>query len=107
MAIQTKEGLQGVGDAVAKKNALWGYFKNFEEMMQGRERIPKATVENNENTICFMVDKEQCHMEPVEPRIVWILSMGYEVDEITLDAYAQHLLSKLVDEKEERFSTFK
>ncbi|XP_059078088.1 uncharacterized protein LOC131876662 [Cryptomeria japonica] len=46
-------------------------------------------------------------METFEPRIVWILPMGYEVDEITLDTYAQHLLSKLVDENKERFGTFK
>lgn len=29
--------------------------------------------------------------------------MGYEVDEATLDAYAQHLLKAPVDEKEEKF----
>lgn len=46
-------------------------------------------------------------MEEVEPKTVWILLMGYQVDEITLDTYAQYLLSKLVDEKEERFGTFK
>ncbi|XP_059076448.1 uncharacterized protein LOC131875790 [Cryptomeria japonica] len=33
--------------------------------------------------------------------------MGYEVDEATLDAYAQHLLNTLVDTKEERFKTCK
>ncbi|XP_059073325.1 uncharacterized protein LOC131874100 [Cryptomeria japonica] len=33
--------------------------------------------------------------------------MGYEVDANTLDAFAQHLLSQLVDEKEERFGTYK
>lgn len=31
--------------------------------------------------------------------------MGYEVDEATLDAYAQHLLQTLEDEKEEKFCT--
>ncbi|XP_059073722.1 uncharacterized protein LOC131874389 [Cryptomeria japonica] len=33
--------------------------------------------------------------------------MGYEVDGNTLDTYAQHLLSISVDEKEERFGTYK
>ncbi|XP_059068979.1 uncharacterized protein LOC131859358 [Cryptomeria japonica] len=33
--------------------------------------------------------------------------MGYEVDGNTLDAYSQHLLSKLVDQKEEKFGTDK
>lgn len=69
MAVQIKEGLQG-GDTVARKSSLWGYFKLFQEMMQIRERIPKDIVEKYENIICFMVDKDQCHMEAIEPRIV-------------------------------------
>lgn len=44
-------------------------------------------------------------MEVVQPRTFWIMLMGYEVDEATLDAYAQHLLKALVDEKEEKFGT--
>lgn len=35
------------------------------------------------------------------------MPMGYEVDEVTLDSYAQHLLKALVDTKEERFRTCK
>lgn len=54
-----------------------------------------------------MVDKDQCHMEVLEPRTVWILSMGYEVDGQTLEVYAQHLLSKPIDPKEPRFGIFK
>lgn len=75
--------------------------------MHDIERILKTIVEKYENTICFMADKNQCHMEAIESRIVWILLMGYEVDELTLETYAQHLLSKPMDEKEERFGTFK
>lgn len=44
-------------------------------------------------------------MEAIQPKIVWIIPMGYEVDEATLDAYAQHLLKAPVDEKEEKFGT--
>lgn len=46
-------------------------------------------------------------MEVVEPRTIWIMPMGYEVDAITLETYAQNLLSQLVDPKKERFGTFK
>lgn len=46
-------------------------------------------------------------MEAVEPQIVWIMPMGYEFDFFTLEEYAQHLLSELVDPKEGRFGTFK
>lgn len=52
-----------------------------------------------------MVDKDQCHMEVVEPIIVWIMPMGYEVDATTLDAYSQHFFIQPVDYKEERFKT--
>lgn len=75
--------------------------------MQSRERISKEILEKYENTICFMVEIDQCLMEAVEPRMVWIMLMGYEVDANTLDMYAQHLLRKTVDEKEERFGTYK
>lgn len=54
-----------------------------------------------------MVDKDQCHIEVVEPRNIWIMPMGFEVDTTTLDAYAQHLLIQPVDDKEERFDTCK
>ncbi|XP_059073825.1 uncharacterized protein LOC131874459 [Cryptomeria japonica] len=46
-------------------------------------------------------------MEVVEPRTVLIMPIGYEVDGNALDAYASHLLSKPIDEKEERFGTYK
>lgn len=76
-------------------------------MMQSREIIPKEIVEKYEDTICFMVDTNQCLMEVVEPRTSWIIPMGYEVEGHIIDAYAQHLLSKLVDKSKERFETYK
>lgn len=107
MAIQIKEGLQGLGDTISHKYALWGYFKSFQAMIKSRERIPRDVVEKYEITVYFMMDKDKFHMEAVEPRTILIITMGYEVDGNTLDAYAQHLLSKLVDEKEERLCTYK
>lgn len=76
MAIQINEGLQGLGDFIAYKSTLWGYFISFQEMVQSRESIPKEIVEIYEKTICFMVDKDQCHIKMIEPRIVWIMPMG-------------------------------
>lgn len=35
------------------------------------------------------------------------MTMGYEVEEYILDAYAQHLLNKLVDTSKERFRMYK
>jgi len=56
--------------------------------------------------VCFMVDNDQCLMEAVEPRIVWIRPMGYEVDEKILELHIQHLLSQPKDPKAERFGTY-
>jgi len=54
-----------------------------------------------------MVDTDQCLMEEVEPRIVWIMPMGYEVDEKILELHVQHLLSQPKDPEAKRFGTFK
>lgn len=61
--------------------------------MKRRERIPKEIVEKYEETI--------------EPRTMWILPIGYEIDATALDVFSQHMLSQSVDEKEGRFNTFK
>lgn len=74
--------------------------------MHERERIPNSIVQKYQDTICFMVDTDQCLMEVVEPGTSWIMPMGYEVDEQILELYTQHLLSKLVDPSEERFETY-
>lgn len=75
--------------------------------MHDRERIPKAIIEKYANSICFTVDIDQRLMEVVEPHTSWILPMAYEVDGQVLELYAQHLLSQLVDLKEEKFGTYK
>lgn len=75
--------------------------------MNNRVIIPKEVVEKYANTIYFMVDKDQFHMEAVEPSSIWIMSMGYEVDAQTLEGYDQHILRKPVDPSEDKFGTFK
>lgn len=107
VATQIKQGMQRLGNRENQTAALWSFFKIFQGRIKGRERIPKEVVEKYVNSICFTVDKDQCHMEAVEPRTAWILPMGYEVDAQTLEVYAQHLLIKSVDSNEPRFDTFK
>jgi len=106
VAIQIRDYLHGLGDAKARKIALWGYFKNFQSMMHARERIPQSLVEKYRDTVCFMVETDQCLMEAVEPRTVWIMPMGYEVDEQIVELHVQHMLSQPKDPKAERFGTF-
>lgn len=83
---------------------MWAFFKTFQEEMKNRVRT-KDIVEKYKETICFMVNKDECMKEVVQRRIVWIMPIGYEVDVVTLDGYAQHLLTTPVDEKEEKFGT--
>lgn len=54
-----------------------------------------------------MVETDVYLMELVEPRTSWIMTMGYEVDELILDAYAQDILKRPIDPNEERLCTFK
>lgn len=82
--------LYKIGDSKARKTAIWGYFKSFQSEMQAREIIHTSIVEKYNDTICFMVDIDQCLMEAVDPIIVWIMPMGYEVEEHILELYAQH-----------------
>lgn len=105
--MQIKENLDGLGDAQAQRAILWGYFKTFQSMTQSRERIPKEIIEKYEDSKCFMVDTDQFLMEVVEPRTTWIMPMGYEVNDDTLNAYAWHLFSKPVDKTKERFGAYK
>lgn len=86
------------GDQQHKAN-LWAFFNIFQEEMKSMVRIPKKIVEKYKDTICFMVNKDECMIEAVQPRIIWIMPMGYEVDVATLDGYAQHLLTTPFDEK--------
>lgn len=74
--------------------------------MQARERIPTSIMEKYKDTIFFMVDIDQCLMEAAEPKTIWIMPMGYEVEERILELYVQHLLSKPLDPFEERFGTY-
>ncbi|XP_059070961.1 uncharacterized protein LOC131862125 [Cryptomeria japonica] len=106
VATQIAQILDRQGDKNSKAN-LWEFFKTFQEKMKNGSQIPKSIVEKYKDTICFMIDKDECMMEVVQPRTIWIMPMGYEVEETTLDAYAQHLLQALVDEKEEKFCTAK
>lgn len=53
-----------------------------------------------------MVDIDQCHMEAVDPRTVWIMLMGYEVDENILRMYVENLLNSPLDPNKEIFGTY-
>lgn len=75
--------------------------------MKQRVRIPKEIVKKYEGTICLMVHKDECLMEKIQSQTVWIIPIGYEVEEATLESYAQHLLKFVEDSKEERLDTCK
>lgn len=107
IGVQIWEHQYNFGEPNVQSKNLWGYFNNFQKEMHDREMIPKFIVEKYQDSICFMVDINQCLMEAVEPQTIWIMLMGYEVEEKILELYAHHMLSQLVDPNEERFGTYK
>ncbi|XP_059073482.1 uncharacterized protein LOC131874225 [Cryptomeria japonica] len=78
-----------------------------EKKMHARERIPTRVVKRYEDTIYFLVDTDTCQMEAVDPRITWVMPMGYKVEKDILVAYAEHLLAQPVDTTAKRFRTYK
>lgn len=58
VATQIAQVLDQQGDKQQKAN-LWPFFKTFQE------EIPKEIVEKYKDTICFMVNKDECMMEAV------------------------------------------
>lgn len=75
-------------------------------MMHARERIPTSILEQYKDTICFMVDIDQCYMEAANPRTIWIMPMGYKVEEKILKMHAELLLSSPLNQGEERFGNY-
>lgn len=104
VATQIAQILDRKGDKDMKTN-IWVFFRTFQKEIYNRSQIPKSIVEKYKDTICFMVDKDECMMKVVQPRTIQIVPMGYEIEEDTLVAYAQHLLQEPIHEKEEKFGT--
>lgn len=59
--------------------------------------IPFEVVENYKSVTTFMVDKDNCYMEAVEARTVWIPKLSYEVFRHEWIAYTNILLKKPKD----------
>ncbi|XP_059070548.1 uncharacterized protein LOC131860187 [Cryptomeria japonica] len=60
------------------KYQLYGAISKLFKPLGKAEKEFLKRVEKYEKTIYFIVDKDQCHMEAVEPRTVQIMPMGYE-----------------------------
>lgn len=65
--------------------------------MHERERIPKKMIEKYKDEIIFMVSIDECIIKVVEPRIVWILAMGYEIIEQEIISLVNFMLIKPKD----------
>lgn len=72
----------------------------FQISMRFRIGVPQHIVEKYSTDICFMVKKDETLMEVVKPWKNWIDEMGYEVDALILDAYAEILLDADIDKVE-------
>lgn len=52
-----------------------------------------------------MVKKDVTLMEAVKPWKIWIEEMGYEVDALILDSYANFLIDAEIDEAKKSYGT--
>lgn len=56
VGVQIREYLYNSSDSKVRNANLWGYFKNFQQEMHERERIPQTIVGKYQDAIFFMVD---------------------------------------------------
>lgn len=82
-----------IGDYNAQYNALNTFFAIFQKEMNGKERIPKSLVENYAKEITFLVSTDECIIEVVEPKVVWIDSFGYKIFNNEAEGYINSLQS--------------
>lgn len=74
-------------------------IKSFEVAMKQRYIIPPTLVDKYSNDICFIVEIGVTFMEAIEPRVIFIDHMGYEMSEDLIEGYAKiiHESKKDVD----------
>lgn len=63
-------------------------------------------MEKSTDTICFMVEINQCCMEAVEPLTMWIQMMGYPFNVDLVVIYIDEMLSNVIDKIDERFGAY-
>lgn len=106
IAHQIKDYVNGIEDWKAQDDDLVAFFTVFQRRMHERERIPRKMVEKYHNDITFLVSIDECMMEAMEPRTVWIPALGYEISEQEITSYVDILLRSLKDETKERYMTY-
>lgn len=71
--------------------------------MQARYMICGELVRKYKNEIMFLVSRDYCYIEVVEPRIKWFLELPYEVSLEEVKNNIDTLLKLSVDPNEEGF----
>ena len=82
------------------------YFEAFKEKMNNRFRIPQKLVEDYKDDICFMVDSDRVYIQAVQPQVVWVKPLPYEVNIDETKDIIEALINELVDPKAPYFGTY-
>lgn len=80
-------------------------IRTFQTKMKKRVRIPKTVVEKYKEEICFMAKTDKTCMLEVDPRVMIVGPLGYEVTETEIDEYAEEILKSDKDNDSEGWGT--
>lgn len=82
------------------------YFNMFKEKMNNRFRIPKKLVDDYKDDVCFMVDIEKVYIQTVNPIIMWVKPLPYEVNIDEAKDIIEALVNEPIDPKVPYFRTY-
>lgn len=60
--------------------------------MKQRFRVPPLVVRKYKDDICFMVDTNFTYVEEVEPRMLYVETLGYEATEDEIEGYVKEII---------------
>ena len=75
------------------------YFDSFKEKMNNRFQIPHKLVDDYKDDICFMVDSDRVCIQDVQPRVVWVKPLPYEVNIDETKDIIEALINEPIDPK--------
>lgn len=85
--------------------SITSVMKTFQLEMKKRMRIPKYVVDTYKDDIYFMMETDITCMEVVQPRVMFVESLGYEVTKKTIDGYVKEILKSDLNENSDRWVT--
>ena len=79
--------------------------RTFHNEMKQSCRIPPSMVKKFQDDILFMVDKNFTYIEVVDPRMLYVEPLNYEIKDAKNEGYVKTILKSNNNEKLNRFET--